>query len=220
MTATHETEVASPRRVASSAVLIGIVAVAALIGIAIGLNVAYLAATTSANTMVTVPVRVTADAPHPTGPEIVSGDPRWTAEVNGPLVHTGQLMLTTGVDPDPLTAVLSRAGIWVSFLTAGGVVLVLIPVLRATTAARPFAPGNARRLTIAAIAAAVGWALAATLPVVAAQRAITGEMAGVPAEWYAPVFQPSWWPLGFAAFLAVLAAETAHGARLETEGLV
>ena len=219
MSTALETEVAIPRRVAGSAILIGIVAVAALIGIAIGLNVAYLAATTTAHTSVTVPVRVTADAPQPTGPGIGPGDPGWPAAVDLPLVHSGQLMLSV-IDADPLTAVLSRAGIWVGLLTAGGVVLLLIPALRATTAGRPFAAGNARRLTIAASAAAAGWALASTLPVIATQRAITGEMAGVPAEWYASLFQPSWWPLGFAVFLAVLAAATSYGARLETEGLV
>jgi len=221
MTTTQNPETTTSRPTVGSAVLIGIVAVAALIGIAVGINVAYRAATTTANSSVTVPVVVTADAPQPTGPGIGPGDPGWPAPVDLPLVHSGHLMLGI-VDADPLTAVLSQAETWVSLLTAGGVVLLLIPVLRATTAGRPFAPANARRLTIAAVAATAGWTLAATLPVVAAQRAISGEMAGVPAQWYAPLFQPEWWPLGFAAFLAVLAAATAHGARLgsETEGLV
>jgi hypothetical protein len=51
---------------------------------------------------------------------------------------------------------------------------------------------------------------------------LAGELGHVSAEWFAPRFEPQWWPLGFAAFMIVLAVSVRQGSRMaaETEGLV
>jgi hypothetical protein len=64
--------------------------------------------------------------------------------------------------------------------------------------------------------------LATTLPVLAARRAVDGELGNVPAEWFEPRLELQWWPVAFAGSLVVLALAVWHGTKVvaDTEGLV
>jgi len=203
-----------------SAVLVGTVTVAALLGIAHGVLIAVEAAQQTATWIVTVPVRPTLAFPAdlPITGLVLAETPDMTRM---PTAFDGGLVMFLERS-DPLTAVFAGVDSWITWLTVGAIVLMLLPVLRTITAGHPFAPGNAGRLAWAGVVTAVAWTIAAVLPVVAAQRAIAGELAHVSAGWFAPRFEPQWWPLGFAAFLVVLAISVRQGSRMaaETAGLV
>jgi hypothetical protein len=115
---------------------------------------------------------------------------------------------------------LGAAGIWGGLLAAGAVLLVLVPVVRSTATGRPFAPGNARRLGVAAATVALGAVLASVGPYLAAQQVV--PLLDVPDGWIVPALDLVWWPLPVALLLAALALAVRSGTRLaaDTEGLV
>ncbi|MBO1751307.1 hypothetical protein J4G33_05770 [Actinotalea sp. BY-33] len=150
-------------------------------------------------------------------------------------VHRSGPLTIYGDHQSPAIGLMAGAGPWATLLASGLVILLLVPVLRSTAEARPFAPGNARRLAVASAATATAWAMATALPALAAPRAVasflaawttpptaTGETAPVPAGWIVPDPQVAWWPLLVALLLGALAAAVARGTRLadDAEGLV
>ena len=217
--ATSSESPARAQRSTTSAIVVGAVTVAALLGIAQGVSVAARAATDS-TWVVSVPVRVTSALPDdmPQTGLIVEETP--TME-RMPTAPGGGLMMWLE-HADPLTARLAAAPHWIAWLTAGVVVLLLLPVVRSTSSGRPFSAGNASRLTVAALTIAAGWVLATTLPVLAARRAVDGELGNVPASWFEPRLELQWWPVAFAGALVVLALAVWHGTKVvaDSDGLV
>lgn len=203
-----------------SAILVGVVTVAALLGIANSISIAVNAARTTNTWVVTVPVRATSALPAdmPQTGLIIDQTPEMSWM---PTSNDGELVMWLE-HADPLTSLLANPSRSVAWLTIAVVSLILLPVLRTITAGRPFAPGNARHLGAAGITTAIAWAVVSILPVVAAERAITAELGHVPAAWFEPRFDPQLWPLAFAGFIVVLAVSVRAGARVaaETEGLV
>jgi len=148
----------------------------------------------------------------------------WTGGEPLPVIQTGGLALPLA-DAGPIVRLAAGAPLWTLLLAGGCAVLLLVPVVRSYAATRPFTPGTAWRLAVAAGVVATGWALAALLPYLAAGAAIDGHLyvgRALPAHWIAPHFQPAWWPLLVVVLLAGLAASSRRGERLtaETEGLV
>lgn len=203
----------------TSAIVVGAVTVAALLGIAQGVSVAARAAT-DATWVVSVPVRASSALPDdmPQTGLIVEETPSMERMPTAP---GGGLMMWLE-HADPLTARLAAAPHWIVWLTAGVVVLLLLPVVRSTSSGQPFAAGNASRLTAAALTIAASWVLATTLPVLAARRAVDGELGNVPAAWFEPRLELQWWPVAFAGALVVLGLAVWHGTKVvaDTDGLV
>jgi hypothetical protein len=136
-------------------------------------------------------------------------------------VRTGSALTTEAYGMSPASArMLGAAGIWGGLLAAGAVLLVLVPVVRSTATGRPFAPGNARRLGVAAATVALGAVLASVGPYLAAQQVV--PLLDVPDGWIVPALDLVWWPLPVALLLAALALAVRSGTRLaaDTEGLV
>jgi hypothetical protein len=219
MTTMSEPTTLRARSGLGSSILVAVVTVLALLGIAYGASLAASAAR-EGTWLVSVPVGATSALPDvmPQTGLIVEETP--TIE-RLPIAPGGGLMMWLE-HTDPLTARLAAAPQWVTWLTAGAVVLLLLPVVRSTSGGRPFAAGNAGRLAAAAAAVAAGWGVATTLPVLAAQRGISGELGHVPAEWFEPRLELHWWPVAFAGALLVLALAMRHGSKVaaDTEGLV
>lgn len=149
-------------------------------------------------------------------PVTVTGSSRWDLFSGGDLTER----------------LLGTAPQWAALAAAGLAVLLLLPVVRTWSQARPFAAGNAARLAVAAGVLGLGWLLATVLPPVAAAHRL-GQVRSwstgpydpglpLPAGWLVPALHPSWWPLAFVALVLVLALATRRGARLaaDTEGLV
>jgi len=221
------------RRGIGSAVLIGVLVVAAWLTIGSGL-VAMAMAGSDAQAA-GVPVRMGEQAPA-WSESIVPAVEGWS--VNGESIEPaapagtwpgGEALpvrrqggLAMWAYGDPLTAILGSAALWAGLAAAGAIALVLVPAIRATIAGRPFAPGNSRRLAVAVAVTAAGWSASAFLPLLAATRAIQAENYPLPAGWLEPDLQPSWWPLVIAGLFAALAAASRRGSRLaaDTDGLV
>ncbi|MFS0699045.1 hypothetical protein AB6N24_03625 [Cellulomonas sp. 179-A 4D5 NHS] len=195
----------------TSAIVVGAVTVLALLGIAQGVSIAARAAT-DATWVVSVPVRVTPSLPDDMPQTGLIVDETATME-RMPTAPGGGLMMWLE-HADPLTARLAAAPGWIAWLTAGVVVLLLLPVVRSTSSGRPFAAGNAGRVTATALTVAAGWALATALPVLAARRAVERELGNVPAAWFEPRLELQWWPVAFAGALVVLALAVRHGTKV------
>jgi hypothetical protein len=238
---TAATQSRHTKRDLGSALLVGVTTVAAYLAVAAGLFYGFLSLISGQSTP--VPLRLTAAAPasmdlilpcvkgwslNGESCEPAATAAQWSGGVSLPVRHAGGL-LADAFEPDPVTALLSTAPTWAGLIAAGVVGLVLLPALRTTALGRPFAHGNARRLASAAAVVALGWLLATTGPFLAAPSVIE-SIAGdrrytgleVPAGWFAPDLNITWWPILIAVLLAALAAATRSGARLaaDTEGLV
>lgn len=111
-----------------SAVLVGIVAVTALLGIAHGVLIAVGAAQRTATWIVTVPVRPTLAFPAdlPITGLVLAETPDMTRM---PTAFDGGLVMFLERS-DPLTAVPAGADSWITWLAVGAIVLMLLPVLR------------------------------------------------------------------------------------------
>ena len=212
---------ADRRSALGSSVLVGAATVGALFCIAVGVVVAVQAATTSF-TIPEVRVEFTSEAPPMSQGGVLAQSDEWPADQFLPLGPDGGDLEMWVEGADPVTAVLARARIWTAFLVAGVVVLALLPALRATALGRPFSGGTDRRLLLAGALTAAGAMTHAYLPYLGAQRAIAGEMAGVPAHWLAADFRVEWWPMAVAVLLVALGAAVRQGGKLaaDTEGLV
>lgn len=156
----------------------------------------------------------------------------WPPGTPLPVTMTGASQWQLLGDGDLTERLLGTAPQWAALAAVGLAVLLLLPVVRTWSQARPFAPGNAARLAAAAGVLGLGWLLATALPPVAAAHRLghvrswsTGPSdpgLPLPAGWLVPALHPSWWPLAFVALVLVLALATRRGARLaaDTEGLV
>ena len=148
----------------------------------------------------------------------------WTGGQPLPVVRTGALALPLAAAA-PIVRLAACAPHWTLLLAGGLAAIALVPVVRSYAATRPFAPGTARRLAVAAAVVATGWSLATLLPWLAARAAIDGHMyegRTLPSGWIAPHLQPVWWPLVVVVLLAGVASASRRGERLtnDTEGLV
>jgi len=226
------------RRDVATATVVGILVVAAWLAVVAGV-VAGVRGVVDGTAGVTVAMGPSAPAWSVTVVPCVEGDgcePSTTADVwpSGeplPAQPTGPLVLWV-YHADPLTAVLAGVPGWLGFVAGGAVTLLLLPVLRATAAGRPFAPGGARRLAGSAAVTTGAWLLVVALPAVAAPRVIAlreqsplgdgVQQWGLPSGWLVPDVHVTWWPLLVALLLGVLAAAVRRGARLaaDTDGLV
>lgn len=245
MTATVEPDQGQRRatRTVGSALLVGVLLVGAWLAVAGGVLTAVMAVA-ERGTAAEAPVRLTAPVGYTEAllPCVAgwstdgsSCEPSVSADVwpgGTPLPVRRSGVLLAASTGDPVTALLATSAAW-GGLVAGGVVgLLLVPVLRGTASGRPFAPGTARRLALAAGTVGGAWLVATVGERVAAGRVVaalegstlwspTGTFT-VPDGWFAPALHITWWPLLLAVLLAALAAATHRGARLasDTEGLV
>ncbi|MBO9553476.1 hypothetical protein [Cellulomonas sp.] len=226
------------RRDVATATVVGIVVVAAWLAVVVGV-VAGVRGVLDGAAAVPVAMGPSAPAWSEVVVPCVEGDgcePSVSADVwpSGeplPAQPSGPLRLWV-LDADPLTAALAGVPDWLGLVTGGVVTLLLLPVLRATAAGRPFAAGGARRLTVAAAVVAGAWLLALALPALAGPRVVAlSEQAplsdgvrtwDLPSGWLVPDVHVTWWPLLVTLLLGALAAAAARGARLaaNTEGLV
>jgi hypothetical protein len=202
------------------ALLVGIVAVLALLGLARGIVIAFAAANPPNGRLTVVPVSPTENYPS----DWLAPGPVVTIDADTTLIPTGTVggVVMVIEHPDSVTAVLAAVPVFVPWLTGGAIGLLALPLVRSIAAGRPFALGNARALAEVAGVAVLAGAAATVLPYLAAGRAVTAEMAGLPADYFTPRFEPIGWPWGLAVFAIVLALAVWQGSRVsaETEGLV
>lgn len=241
-------EESAVHRHVASAVTVGVMTVVAWLAIGAGLVLASFSLTGQADTA--VPVRLSAAAPARSTAVVpcVDGWPtdgssscspaasadEWPGGEPLPVLFRGGMVAGINEAP-PLAALLSTTPAWSGLVAAGVVVLVLVPVLRSTASGRPFRPGNARRLAVAAGVVVAAWVLATAGPALAAPTIISLIEAAprytehgplgqydMPAGWLVFDLRIVWWPLLPALLLAALAASTRSGTRLaaDTEGLV
>ncbi len=237
MTTTESTRT-TVRRDVATATVVGILVVAAWLAVVVGVVTGVRGVLDGA---AAVPVAMGPSAPAWSEVVVpcVEGDgcePSTSADVwpSGeplPAQPTGPLVLNM-LDADPLTAALAGVPGWLGLVAGGAVALLLLPVLRATAAGRPFTAGGAGRLTVAASVVAGAWLFAVVLPALAAPRVVAlGEQStlsngvrtwDLPSGWLVPDVHVTWWPLLVALLLGALAAAAARGARLaaDTDGLV
>lgn len=230
-----------------SAIVVGVLFVAACAAIAAGIFSAAMAAmgrgtAPEAEVRVVAPVGFYGDLMLPcvegwsldgSSCEPAASPEQWPGGQSLPVRHAGDLV----VDGGPLelgsgTSLLGSASSWLGLVAAGTVGLLLLPVLRSTASGRPFAERNDLRLAGAAGVVLLAWAMGTIGDYVAGSRIVhllestpvqgATETFTVPDGWLEPVVAVTWWPLAVVALLVGMAAATRGGARLasETEGLV
>lgn len=147
-------------------------------------------------------------------------------------VHRDGVLRAASGDLAPGLALLAAAPVWAALLAAGVVLVLLVPVLRATATGRPARLGSPHALGAAAVSVAVCWLLSAAGPRLAAPAVIdalvsaplggASQAVPLPEGWLVPALHHTWWPLLVAALLAALASAARRGERLaaDSAGLV
>lgn len=242
MSATTEQKVT--RRDVGSAVAVGVMTVVGWLTLGAGLVFGSFAVTGQIDAK--VPVTLSPEAParmdvvlpcvegwslDGSGCEPAATPEQWPGGEPLPVRHAGGWVAGIN-DVGPLPTLAATAPHWGGLVTAGVVVLVLLPVLRSMAAGQLFRRGNGRRFAVAAGVIVLGWVIATVGPALAAPTIIdlieaaprhTGfESYEMPVGWLVFDLRITWWPLLPALLLVVLAGATRKGTRItaDVEGLV